>query len=249
MGKQQMTLMIRKKAPVSRAVHASVIATVRRAMVLSPQLGPVCTPATPHDLALEPNPLALKNAGDVASSHQSASPSSRLFVSALQLMSGPAVDASVLATSRGMAYLAGVEGKAEQTSPRSPPPSAEIAAAVALAGPLCMAAGPASGPSLQTATPIWSPSSEEESDEASPDDGEGLASLLLAFRNGPSPPGARPPRPVPRRGAAHATASTLQKRRGVADKATQFTCKHPGCGKVFGCPDAVRTPRPPFLLP
>ena len=30
------------------------------------------------------------------------------------------------------------------------------------------------------------------------------------------------------------------KRRGVADRATRFTCKYPGCGKIYGCPDAAR---------
>ena len=30
------------------------------------------------------------------------------------------------------------------------------------------------------------------------------------------------------------------KRRGVADRASQFFCKHVGCGKAYGCPDAVR---------
>ena len=30
------------------------------------------------------------------------------------------------------------------------------------------------------------------------------------------------------------------KRRGIADRATQFRCRYPSCGKAYGCPDAVR---------
>ena len=65
------------------------------------------------------------------------------------------------------------------------------------------------------------------------------ASLLLAFtRAEPSPPA---PRPAPPRRASPAShTSNPLKRRGVADRASQFTCRHPGCGKSYGCPDAVR---------
>ena len=30
------------------------------------------------------------------------------------------------------------------------------------------------------------------------------------------------------------------KKRGLADCASLFTCRHPGCGKTYSCPDAVR---------
>ena len=39
---------------------------------------------------------------------------------------------------------------------------------------------------------------------------------------------------------AAAPDSVPQKRRGVADRASHFFCKHPECGKSYGCPDAVR---------
>ena len=48
------------------------------------------------------------------------------------------------------------------------------------------------------------------------------------------------PQPNPRAERRHSPSSVSLKRRGVADRASQFTCKHPGCGKLYGCPDAVR---------
>ena len=45
---------------------------------------------------------------------------------------------------------------------------------------------------------------------------------------------------APRSERRHSPSSGALKRRGVADRATQFTCRHLGCGKAYGCPDAVR---------
>ena len=46
--------------------------------------------------------------------------------------------------------------------------------------------------------------------------------------------------PAPRAERRHSPSSGPLKRRGVADRASQFTCRHLGCGKAYGCPDAVR---------
>ena len=66
---------------------------------------------------------------------------------------------------------------------------------------------------------------------------EDMVNALLALSQG-----RLAPTPAPRRAkrpSSSAAAGPL-KRRGVADRASQFTCKHPGCGKLYGCPDAVR---------
>ena len=63
--------------------------------------------------------------------------------------------------------------------------------------------------------------------------GEEGATLQLAFQRGASPCRDFSP------SSARET-SAPQKRRGVADRASHFYCKHPGCGKAYGCPDAVR---------
>ena len=46
--------------------------------------------------------------------------------------------------------------------------------------------------------------------------------------------------PAPRAERRQSPSSGPLKRRGVADRASQFTCRHVGCGKAYGCPDAVR---------
>ena len=46
-----------------------------------------------------------------------------------------------------------------------------------------------------------------------------------------------PPKITPKRSQG---GGGIVKRRGIGDLATQFTCRHPGCGKAYGCPDAVR---------
>jgi hypothetical protein len=46
--------------------------------------------------------------------------------------------------------------------------------------------------------------------------------------------------PAPRAERRLSPSSGPLKRRGVADRASQFTCRHVGCGKAYGCPDAVR---------
>ena len=46
--------------------------------------------------------------------------------------------------------------------------------------------------------------------------------------------------PAPRAERRQSPSSGPLKRRGVADRASQFTCRHLGCGKAYGCPDAVR---------
>ena len=46
--------------------------------------------------------------------------------------------------------------------------------------------------------------------------------------------------PAPRAERRQSPSSGALKRRGVADRASQFTCRHVGCGKAYGCPDAVR---------
>ena len=66
---------------------------------------------------------------------------------------------------------------------------------------------------------------------------EDMVHALLALSQG-----RQAPTPAPRRAKrpSSSTAAGPLKRRGVADRASQFTCKHPGCGKLYGCPDAVR---------
>ena len=64
------------------------------------------------------------------------------------------------------------------------------------------------------------------------------ASLLLAFQRGAAPDS--PAVGSLREMEAAAPDSAPQKRRGVADRASHFYCKHPDCGKSYGCPDAVR---------
>lgn len=64
------------------------------------------------------------------------------------------------------------------------------------------------------------------------------ASLLLGLQRG-APPDCPAVGPL-RKTEAAAPGSTPQKRRGVADRASHFYCKHPDCGKSYGCPDAVR---------
>ena len=56
-----------------------------------------------------------------------------------------------------------------------------------------------------------------------------------ALRAAPAP--RPPPKITPKRSQG---GSGVVKRRGIGDLATQFTCRHPGCGKAYGCPDAVR---------
>ena len=64
------------------------------------------------------------------------------------------------------------------------------------------------------------------------------ASLLLGLQRG-APPDSPAVGPL-RKTEAAAPGSAPQKRRGVADRASHFYCKHPDCGKSYGCPDAVR---------
>ena len=57
----------------------------------------------------------------------------------------------------------------------------------------------------------------------------------------PAPRAAPAPRPPPKITPKRSQGgSGVVKRRGIGDLATQFTCRHPGCGKAYGCPDAVR---------
>lgn len=79
--------------------------------------------------------------------------------------------------------------------------------------------------------------------------GEEGASLLLALGSFGSaePAAAASPSLSPRyrapSRAARVTSSRTGaplKRRGVADRASSFHCKFPQCGKMYGCPDAVR---------
>ena len=78
---------------------------------------------------------------------------------------------------------------------------------------------------------------EGEEGEEEGDGEEDMVHALLALSQG-----RLAPTPAPRRAkrASSSTAAGPLKRRGVADRASQFTCKHPGCGKLYGCPDAVR---------
>lgn len=46
--------------------------------------------------------------------------------------------------------------------------------------------------------------------------------------------------PAPRAERRPSPSTGSLKRRGVADRASQFFCRHVGCGKAYGCPDAVR---------
>lgn len=95
--------------------------------------------------------------------------------------------------------------------------------------------------SSDTRTASDSDASERSDHEVSDDDasaspeevgeeGDGAA-LLLALQRG-APPDATSP--------LETEAATPQKRRGVADRASHFYCRHPECGKSYGCPDAVR---------
>ena len=87
-----------------------------------------------------------------------------------------------------------------------------------------------------------------EEARVSPEEGEAGAalllsltdpeSLLLAFQRGAAPDS--PAVGSLREMEAAAPDSAPQKRRGVADRASHFYCKHPDCGKSYGCPDAVR---------
>eukprot|EP00964_Phaeocystis_antarctica_P139068 scaffold103779_cov51-Phaeocystis_antarctica.AAC.1 len=57
----------------------------------------------------------------------------------------------------------------------------------------------------------------------------------------PAPRAAPAPRPPPKSRADRGIGGGgVVKRRGIADLATQFVCRHPACGKAYGCPDAVR---------
>ena len=56
-------------------------------------------------------------------------------------------------------------------------------------------------------------------------------------RSRPAPRAVPAPRPPSKSGLG---GGGVVKRRGIADLATQFVCRHPGCGKAYGCPDAVR---------
>ena len=78
---------------------------------------------------------------------------------------------------------------------------------------------------------------EGEEGEEERDGEEDMVNALLALSQG-----RQAPTPAPRRAKrpSSSTAAGPLKRRGVADRASQFTCKHPGCGKLYGCPDAVR---------
>ena len=101
--------------------------------------------------------------------------------------------------------------------------------------------------------------SHEESDagvqaNVSPEEGEAgaalllaltdPASLLLAFQRGAAPESPLAGSLLALEAATAAPEyhplSNPQKRRGVADRASHFYCKHPECGKSYGCPDAVR---------
>ena len=53
----------------------------------------------------------------------------------------------------------------------------------------------------------------------------------------PAPRAVPAPRPPPKSSLG---GGGVVKRRGIADLATQFVCRHPVCGKAYGCPDAVR---------
>lgn len=78
---------------------------------------------------------------------------------------------------------------------------------------------------------------EVQEAEEERDGEEDMVHALLALSQG-----RQAPTPAPRRAKrpSSSTAAGPLKRRGVADRASQFTCKHPGCGKLYGCPDAVR---------
>ena len=78
---------------------------------------------------------------------------------------------------------------------------------------------------------------EVQEGEEERDGEEDMVHALLALSQG-----RQAPTPAPRRAKrpSSSTAAGPLKRRGVADRASQFTCKHPGCGKLYGCPDAVR---------
>ena len=59
----------------------------------------------------------------------------------------------------------------------------------------------------------------------------------------PAPRAVPAPRPPPKREVDKLPrwlGGGVVKRRGIADLATQFVCRHPVCGKAYGCPDAVR---------
>ena len=78
---------------------------------------------------------------------------------------------------------------------------------------------------------------EVQEAEEERDGEEDMVHALLALSQG-----RQAPTPAPRRAKrpSSSTAAGPLKRRGVADRASQFTCKHPGCGKVYNSSDGVR---------
>ena len=116
--------------------------------------------------------------------------------------------------------------------------AAEAAVASKVEMALFMAELRAEAPPPTEMAPDMGVSSPEQSDEdvapfgvtSLEEGGEEGATLLLAFQRGASPSRDFSPR----------EAIVPQKRRGVADRASHFFCKHPGCHKAYGCPDAVR---------
>ena len=83
--------------------------------------------------------------------------------------------------------------------------------------------------------PALSPSSAASA-EAALRRARELEAELVSHR-ATSPPPLPPPPPRPPAASRH---GAILKRRGVADRASTFYCKHPGCDKSYGCPDAVR---------
>lgn len=81
-------------------------------------------------------------------------------------------------------------------------------------------------------------SSEDDSSENAGEEGVNLL-LAFQFQQDGGFPRAAEFEPMPRR-PCRATPPRAQKRRGVADRASRFACNFPGCGKAYGCPDAVR---------
>ena len=183
-------------------------------MVMSPLIAAACSPY-PRGLdslvSIEPD---RKPAEQTPPTPQCATPAGRLFVSVQQL---PAREAAAETSMTSIVSFAETQAAEEEAAPSSPQDEASLLA--------------------DDGDELADEGEEGEEGEEERDGEEDMVNALLALSQG-----RQAPTPAPRRAKrpSSSTAAGPLKRRGVADRASQFTCKHPGCGKLYGCPDAVR---------
>ena len=181
-------------------------------MVMSPLIAAACSPH-PRGLDALISIEDRKPAEQTPHTPLSATPAGRLFLSAQQLPAAreASTEAKEPLTSIILAQMQG----SEEAAPSSPPDDTSLLA-------------------------DGDDEEDEEGEEGEEEgDGEEDGVLALLALSGGRPAADRPAPRRAKRASSSATAGPL-KRRGVADRASQFTCKHPGCGKLYGCPDAVR---------